>query len=208
MDGVPNPDFLSLIKDPQSLPLRIPRQPENYIREIVRAGLSDIIINRDIKPLFTLDTTMARSQLVKDLSSIKSCNPKLTNKLYASSNLGLQEKWIGKFSNYSRSIQQTAVDVWVDEREVVFSIRTMEDNYAMYLQNKRGDREIGKGIRNIQCVTKYAQLQREQLWGIEMEGITMAAPQEQAVLVPWNALTIDMIPYSILISGDHCPNQF
>ena len=124
IQGVKNPDFLSLIKDPQSLPLQIPRQPENYIRDVIKNGLCDIIINRDIKPLFNMDTKRAQEMLIRDLKSTVPCNLKLTNNLYASSNLGLQEKWIEKLSN-SRSIQQTGVDVWVNEYDVYHTIKVV-----------------------------------------------------------------------------------
>lgn len=65
-------DFLSLIKDPQSLPLDIPLQPENYTKREIKRGLMDLIINKDVKQLFILETNREQDSLVKDLASIKS----------------------------------------------------------------------------------------------------------------------------------------
>lgn len=107
-------DFLSLIKDPQSIPLDIPIQPENYVKKEIKKGLMTLIVNKDIQQLFTLDTDVAHDTLVEDLSRIKPCNPKLLNKLYALSNIGLQEKWTSMFAN-TRSIQQVALQSWSDE---------------------------------------------------------------------------------------------
>lgn len=42
-------DFLSLIKDLQSIPLNIPVQPENYIKRGVKRGLETFIVNKDVK---------------------------------------------------------------------------------------------------------------------------------------------------------------
>lgn len=89
-------DFLSLVKDPQSLPLRLPVQPENYIKREVRSGLTTFIINKTVLPLFIEEASSSQEVLIRDLASIRPCNPKLLNKLYSLSNVGLQENFCTK----------------------------------------------------------------------------------------------------------------
>lgn len=45
-------DPLSLIKDPQSLPLHMPIQPENFVKGEVKKGLEEFVINKDVRALF------------------------------------------------------------------------------------------------------------------------------------------------------------
>lgn len=113
--GQQNPDFETLVKDLQSLPIDMPIQPENYLKDRVKEGLSGYIKNRDVLPLFTLDSEVKKRQLLTDLSNITPTNPRLLNKIYSCSSLGIQEKVIAKFSN-TRSIQRVATQTWVHTR--------------------------------------------------------------------------------------------
>lgn len=124
-------DFLSLIKDPQSIPLNIPVQPENCIKREVKKGLETFIVNENVKKIFSLEAIQEQKALIKDLSNIEPCNPKLLNKLYALSNIGLQERWAGMFAN-TRSIQQLAFKNWSDKKEVVDAIQNMERKYIIF----------------------------------------------------------------------------
>jgi len=129
-------DYLSLIKDPQSIPLNIPLQPDNFVRKEVKKGLMNIVINGDIRCLFTQETQAEQAALVDDLIKIVPCNPRLLSKLYALSNIGLQEKWAGEFAN-TRSIQQTAFQRWSSEVDVINSVRELENKYIGYLLKKK-----------------------------------------------------------------------
>lgn len=153
-------DFLSFVKDPQSLPLAIPVQPENFVRQEVKKGLADFIVNKDIKPLFTLDADREQKILVEDLRAIKPCNPRLLNKLHALSNIGLQEKWAGMFAN-TRSIQQTAFQRWSSELEVILTVKNLEKRYSVYLETKPAANLTD--LREADCVTVFTQKLREQL---------------------------------------------
>lgn len=163
-------DFLSLIKDPQSLPLNLPIQPENYLRREIKRGLTDFIVNRDVKALFSADVTRAQDALVRDLSHIEPCNPRLLNKMYALSNVGLQERWLGKFAN-TRSIQQIAFKHWSSEHSVYLSITSLESRFAMYLRTKRPADLTD--LKSCVCVTIFTQTLRERYWNMRPEGITM-----------------------------------
>jgi len=96
----------------------------------------NIVINKDIRCLFTVETQTEQASLVADLIKIKPCNPRLLSKLYALSNIGLQEKWAGKFAN-TRSIQQTAFKKWSSEVDVIHAVRELESKYMKYLLNKK-----------------------------------------------------------------------
>ncbi|AYW51538.1 L polymerase RdRp [Formica fusca virus 1] len=192
-------DFLSLIKDPQSIPLDIPLQPENYIKREIKKGLMTLIVNRDVKQLFTLDTEAAHDQLVRDLSSVVPCNPKLLNKLYALSNIGLQEKWTSMFAN-TRSIQQVAFKSWSDEADVIKAVQNLEKQYERYLQNKKEDLLCDE-LKNAACIGTYTQLLRERAWNTQMEGITMPPQQEQIKVKRWDQLTGDQSMKAILITS-------
>lgn len=100
-------DPTMLIKDPQSLPLVMPRQPENYLKNKIAEGLPAIIKNRELKPLFDPSVEEKKKQLVGDLMAIVPCNPKLLSKIMTLSNIGKQEALISKFSS-TRSIQAVA----------------------------------------------------------------------------------------------------
>lgn len=174
---------LSLVKDPQSLPLRIPVQPENYIKREVRVGLTTFIVNKAVLALFADEAAASQETLVQDLSKIRPCNPKLLNKLYALSNVGLQERWMGMFTN-TRSIQQLAFRSWSDELEVIDAIKSMEMQFSRYLRTKRPSDYVTE-IEEASCITTYTQLLREKMWGVTMEGITMPPQQEQTKMYPW-----------------------
>lgn len=132
--------------------------------------MADFIVNKEIKPLFNLDADREQEILVKDLSSIKLCNPRLFNKLYSLSNIGLQEKWAGMFAN-TRSIQQTAFKRWSSELEVITTVKHLEKRYSTYLRTKQAANLTE--LREATCVTIYTQELRERSWGTQMEGITM-----------------------------------
>jgi len=191
-------DFLSLIKDPQSIPLDIPMQPENYVRPEVRKGIIDFVINEDIRCLFSLNADQYQQDLVNDLANIKPCNPKLLNKLYALSNVGLQEKWTDMFAN-TRSIQQTAFKSWRNELEVIETVKKLEARYALYLQKRKEDPQADE-VKACLCITKYAQAIREIAWGIEIEGITMPPQQEQTRFSFWDRVPAFYSGRSILIT--------
>lgn len=67
--GQTNPDFETLVKDPQSLPIDMPIQPENYLKDKVKEGLSGYIKNKDVLPLFTLDSEEKKRQIIESLNS-------------------------------------------------------------------------------------------------------------------------------------------
>ncbi|AWI42881.1 RNA-dependent RNA polymerase [Formica exsecta virus 4] len=192
-------DFLSLIKDPQSIPLDVPLQPENYIKREIKKGLMSLIVNQDVKQLFTLNTDVAHDDLVKDLSAVVPCNPKLLNKLYSLSNIGLQEKWTSMFAN-TRSIQQVAFRSWSDEADVIRAVHNLEKQYERYLQNKSEDLLCDE-LKSTGCVSTYTQLLREKAWNTQMEGITMPPQQEQIKVKRWDQLTGDQSTRSILVTS-------
>lgn len=207
------PDFETLVKDPQSLPLDLPMQPENYLKDKIKSGLSTYIKNRDVLPLFSLDSGDKKDQLLDDLSRITPTNPRLLNKIYSCSSLGIQEKVIAKFSN-TRSIQRIATQTWVDEDSLTRQITMMEDVITDYYKNKAEvsfsmvssyDVIFLEYLRLIEikgCTTQLAQALRESMWGRHIEGITMPAQQEQTKIFDWNNIPEEHWPNTILMSMD------
>lgn len=155
------------------------------------------MVNEEIKPLFTNVAEREHESLVNDLMSIRPCNPRLMNKLYSLSNIGLQEKWVSKFAS-TRSIQQTAFNRWSSELDVIMEVRRLENRYSLYLQRKPA--ENLEKLVNADCITVYTQHLREQAWGIAIEGITMPPQQEQVTLCAWDTLTADQACRAILVS--------
>lgn len=94
-----------LIKDPQSLPLVMPRQPENYLKNKIAEGLSAIIKNRELKPLFEPTVEDKKDLLIGDLMAIDPCNPKLISKIMTLSNVGKQEALLASFRAHDPSKQ-------------------------------------------------------------------------------------------------------
>lgn len=210
--GQRNPDFETLVKDPQSLPIDMPIQPENYLKDRVREGLSGYIRNRDVLPLFTLDSEAKKRQILTDLSNIVPTNPRLLNKIYSCSSLGIQEKVIAKFSN-TRSIQRVATQTWVDEDSLVRQLSIMERAIVDYYRERSSTasvqpvsfEKIFEGhihLSEPRCITLVAQSLREHLWGRHIEGITMPAQQEQVKVFAWDNIPEEHWPNTILMLLD------
>lgn len=210
--GQRNPDFETLVKDPQSLPIDMPIQPENYLKDRVREGLSGYIRNRDVLPLFTLNSEEKKTQILTDLSNIDPTNPRLLNKIYSCSSLGIQEKVIAKFSN-TRSIQRVATQTWVDEDSLFRQLSTMEKAIVDYYKGRSSSASVqpitfGKMFEGHinpsepHCTTLVAQSLRENLWGRHIEGITMPAQQEQVKVFAWDNIPEEHWPNTILMLLD------
>lgn len=182
--GQQNPDIETLVKDPQSLPIDMPIQPENYLKDRVKEGLSGYIRNRDVLSLFTLDSEVKKRQLLTDLSNIVPTNPRLLNKIYSCSSLGIQEKVIAKFSN-TRSIQRVATQTWVDEDSLIRQLSTMEKAIVDYYKERSLSTRVqpatfeeifSEHIKGDEpsSTTLVAQSLREVLWGRHIEGAARA----------------------------------
>lgn len=207
--GQQNPDFETIVKDPQSLPIDMPIQPENYLKDRVKEGLSGYIRNRDVLPLFTLDSEVKKRQLLTDLSNIVPTNPSLLNKIYSCSSLGIQEKVIAKFSN-TRSIQRVATQTWVYEDSLIRQLSTMEKAIVDYYKERSLSTRVQPAIfeeifsehikgDEPRCTTLVAQSLREVLWGRHIEGITMPAQQKQVKIYQWDNISEEHWPNTILM---------
>nr|UHR49719.1 MAG: RNA-dependent RNA polymerase [Hangzhou Nyamivirus 1] len=200
---VRNPDPAMLIKDPQSLPLHMPRQPENYLKEKIAEGLPKIIVNKELKPLFAEEVEGHKTSLIGDLMAIRPCNPKLLSKLLTLSNVGKQEALISKFSS-TRSIQNIACREWSSEIQVLKDIAGMENTTLSHILSRGSDVRLSLMNDNM-CLTAYAQELREVSWGIPLEGVTMPAQQEQAQVCLWDKVPLDMYDYAISLSTEGAP---
>lgn len=164
--------------------------------------MTTFIVNKSVLSLFTDEATISLEALVQDLAKIRPCNPKLLNKLYALSNIGLQERWMGMFTN-TRSIQQLAFKSWSDELEVIEAIRSMELQFSRYLKAKQPNKMLNE-IKEAACITTYTQILREKMWGVTMEGITMPPQQEQTRIYPWEDIDKEHTRRAILYTEqDH-----
>ncbi|CAB3229914.1 unnamed protein product [Arctia plantaginis] len=195
-------DPTMLIKDPQSLPLILPRQPENYLKSKIAEGLPSIIKNKELTPLFSPTMEENKKRLVSDLMAIRPCNPKLMSKLMTLSNVGKQEALVNKFSS-TRSIQNVACREWSSETEVLRDVRAMERTMMDHILSRGVDPvlfHVGPGT----CLTQLAQKLRETGWGIQLEGVTMPAQQEQAQVCKWDNVPLEMYDktISLMVEGD------
>lgn len=190
----------------------MPIQPENYLKDRVKEGLSGYIRNRDVLPLFTLDSEVKKRQLLTDLSNIVPTNPRLLNKIYSCSSLGIQEKVIAKFSN-TRSIQRVATQTWVDEDSLIRQLSTMEKAIVDYykerslstrVQPATFEEILSEHIKGDEprFTTLVAQSLREVLWGRHVEGITMPTQQEQVKIYQWDNISEEHWPNTILMLLD------
>lgn len=84
---------------------------------------------------FSADSETEKDALLTDLSNIKPTNPRLLNKIYSCSSLGVQEKIISKFSN-ARSIQRVALTDWVSEQCVLNHKEVVEEVVMSYYKDK------------------------------------------------------------------------
>ncbi|ANQ45640.1 RNA-dependent RNA polymerase, partial [Orinoco virus] len=177
-----------LVQDPLSLPLRMPRQPENYIKDKITEGLPSLIKNRELIPLFGPEVEDRRQELLDDLMRIRPCNPKLLSKLMTLSNVGKQDALVRKFSN-TRSIQAIACRDWNSEADILKKIRDLEDGSIRHILSRQTDKTLAS-MTPATCTTLLAQELREIGWGIPIEGVTMAAQQEQTTVCGWNQVDI------------------
>lgn len=144
-------------------------------------------------------------RLKTDLLAIQPVNPKLLCKLWQLSNIGMREKVISKFVT-SRSIQNASLGSWVDERALLGSIQALEDRTASYYTHSK-NRPFTKTLARTSCVTVLTQLLREELWGLQMEGITMPTSADKLLVVPWSELAPHQVPASIMIGWSGTCNQ-
>lgn len=109
---------------------------------------------------------------------------------------------MSKFTG-ARSIQQATITAWENETEVINSVKTVEQANSSVLQSRTG----GDCLRRLyltkpMCLTDMAQTLREEMWGLPMEGITMASQQEQTKLYRWAEIPLAWAPRSILLMVD------
>nr|WPR17567.1 MAG: RNA-dependent RNA polymerase [Beetle nyamivirus] len=197
-----HPDYETLIKDPQSLPLLIPTQPENILRREIKKGVPDLVKNNLLKALFTQNMDLAKDQLIHTLMKIRPVNPRLLNKLFALSNPGLQLSYLGRFSN-TRSIQRVAFSRWTNELDLINWIRVTESAISRHYEGQRGNYSIDTLLPYLEgCTARGAYTLRSNYWGLALEGITMPAQQEQTRLERWDTLPYEWQERSILLSAD------
>ncbi|CAG9822114.1 unnamed protein product [Phaedon cochleariae] len=197
-------DYESLIKDPQCLPLRYVARPENILKREVQKGVSTMVINCVIKALFCQEMEQEKATLIEDLMCISPVDPRLLNKLYSLlSNPGLQEKYLGKFSN-TRSIQQVAFKRWTNEKEVLLWVKRMESILSNWYKGKEASSSDLTFLKPYLqgCTMRSAHELRSRTWGITLEGITMPAQQEQTTLHVWRDIPANWRERAILIAVD------
>ncbi|CAG5000824.1 unnamed protein product [Parnassius apollo] len=136
-------------------------------------------------------------RLKRDLLSINPVCPKLLCKLWQLSNIGHREKVISKFST-SRSIQQVSMTVWIDEKALLETVKTLEIRTCRYYMKVKHS-GFSKMLEHAECVTILAQKLREWLWELPLEGITMPTPCDKVLIVPWNTLSEEAVPSSIMV---------
>lgn len=73
-------EYESLVKDPTSLPLATPLQPEHYLRDMIKVHLPNIIKNKAVKNLFDISAEEQRSKLISTLTRVNPFNHRLANK--------------------------------------------------------------------------------------------------------------------------------
>lgn len=124
------------------------------------------LVKSQVKSVFSMEVDIAKELLVQDLSRIRPVNPRLLNKLYALSNLGLQERYIGKYSK-TRSIQQLAFRTWASEEDLLDWIHLVENSTSAYYKSNAGPSEgiIIKELTKEECTTVVAKKLRETGWG-------------------------------------------
>lgn len=201
-------DLESLIKDPSSLPLATPLQSEHHLRDMIRQHLPTLIKNRSVKNLFDFNADTQKLNLIQDLTTMKPFNPRLANKLYSLSNFGLQEKYVSKFSG-ARSIQQATISQWSNEMDVIESIKTVEISNQNALKSKYASLTLTNILRPKEsiCITQLAQKLRDSMWKMNLEGITMAAQQEQTRLYRWEEVPTKWATRTILYIVDETVNN-
>lgn len=156
-------DHVQLIKDPGSIPLNLPPQPENMIRCKLIEGLPRLVKNTSLTAIFGLNADEEEERLKRDLLAIQPINPKLLCKLWQLSNIGVREKVIGKLAT-SRSIQSASMGTWIDERSLLATINALQTRTANYYLRKK-NRPFTSSLDGCKCVTQLAQQLREALWG-------------------------------------------
>ncbi|CAK1591153.1 unnamed protein product [Parnassius mnemosyne] len=191
-------DHIQLIKDPGSIPLNLPPQPENMFRRRLREGLPAIIKNKEMLAIFNTKAEVEESNLKRDLLAIRPISPKLLCKLWQLSNIGHIEKLISKFST-SRSIQSASMLMWIDESALHATVKALETRTCRYyLRTKHTPFTVE--VQRTKCVTTLAQHLRETLWELALEGITMPTPYDKIVIVPWETIPEEAVPSSIMVS--------
>ncbi|APG78650.1 RNA-dependent RNA polymerase, partial [Beihai rhabdo-like virus 3] len=196
-------DLLLLIKDPFSLCIYVPMQPENMIRKELRDSMEVVVENKDIKPLFSYQSKVEEEKLVKDLSGVSPFNPRLANMIYQLSNVSLVERIVGRFAS-SKSVRgvierRTGHLTETRFREIISELdrNCLSDYKARLRSPEKPDLETLWGTKS-HCSSQIASFLRNNTWGMDIQGITMPAPNEQVFIGRWNDDAIEPLR-SILV---------
>ena len=79
-----HPPYISLIMDPASLPIMLPAQPENVVKDTITQELPYFVVNSSTKLFSSSDMVGREEQLVRHLTSLRPYNPRLASRLNSS----------------------------------------------------------------------------------------------------------------------------
>ncbi|QDO67017.1 PolB [San Jacinto virus] len=207
-------DPLLLVQDPEALPLELPVQPENLLRSLLSETLVGYVENRQLKPLFSVNSRAQDSQLALDLVSIKPCHPRLANLLYSLSNAGLRQKLIGQFSN-TTSLQSVLLrNQTQGPLELHRRLAAIDASTFTLLEERRVGPKFANTLKEMclledsgdWCSTVAADSLRAFHWfEFKPVGVTMAAPQEQYSLTKYERLPLEAFPNTLLVRVEDLP---
>ncbi|BCL64177.1 L protein [Sekira virus] len=199
-------DPLLLVQDPESLPLDLPLQTENYLRGVISNKLVGFVKNQQLLPLFRVTAAEQERALARDLLEVKPCHPRLANLLYSLSNAGLRQRLLGQFSNTS-SLQALLIRQDSEPSINLYSVvEDIDDMMFVDLEFRRTGPSHGSLAYQCRyppnstwCSATAAQLLRDFHWSrYGPVGVTMPAPQESYLLAPYSTLPQVSYPNTLL----------
>lgn len=182
-------DIVLLIQDPVCLSLKIPNRSENYLRETLRKTVKDSSCNIMIQALFSSTAQDQKQKLVNDLSLISPRNPRVLNCLYNLSNVGLQERMIGRFSSPLTIVQLATNEItdYISLWNVIEEYDNIMITFYLLSPDHRTEITFSTLVYNpSNCSTVIADNLRFLHWG-NLYGVTMPSPTEQITVYNWDS---------------------
>lgn len=100
----PKPNLDTLVIDPFSIPLKLPRHPGSVLQASTLEFLDEVTENRDIRQLLDAGVGGGREALMAGLTSARPFYPKALHDIFAESPAGLIEKFAAMFTQ-TRTVQ-------------------------------------------------------------------------------------------------------
>lgn len=173
----------TILLDPFSLNLSLPRVSETWIRQMLEEHLPRILVNHYIRCLFSDQAKIENVRLIEDLGSLVPFSPRVGNYNLGLSNICLRERVLTKFTSSSsarRVISQEMEYRESDFRRILLDADQLAlDRIHHALRGPAVSLTSVQRDHNDNCTLTVIQAYRDEVWGRKIHGVSMPDVTEQ-----------------------------